>query len=42
MFATLVGMASLTLLIQGLLAYMLLPGERGAYAVCIVFGMCAE
>ena len=38
MFATLVGMAVLTLLIQGLLAYMLLPEGRGAYATCIVFG----
>ncbi len=38
MFATLVGMAGLTLLIQGLLAYMLLPEGRGAYAVCIAFG----
>ncbi len=38
MFATLAGMAGLTLLIQGLLAYMLLPEGRGAYAVCIAFG----
>ncbi len=38
MFATLAGMAGLTLLIQGLLAYMLLAEGRGAYAVCIVFG----
>ncbi len=38
MFATLGGMAALTLLIQGLLAYMLLPEGRGAYAVCLVFG----
>ncbi len=38
MFATLVSMAVLTLLIQGLLAYLLLPAGRGAYAVCIVFG----
>ena len=37
MFATLTAMASLTLLIQGLLAYMLLPDGRGAYAVCIAF-----
>ena len=37
-FATLAGMAGLTLLIQGLLAYMLLPEGRGAYAVCIAFG----
>ena len=38
MFATLGGMAGLTLLLQGLLAYMLLPEGRGAYAVGIVFG----
>ena len=38
MFVTLSGMAGLTLLVQGLLAYMLLPEGRGAYAVCIVFG----
>ena len=38
MVATLVGMAGLTLLIQGLLAYLLLPEGRGAYAVCIAFG----
>ena len=38
MLATMAGMAGLTLLIQGLLAYMLLPEGRGAYAVCIVFG----
>ena len=38
MFATLAGMAGLTLLIQGLLAYMLLPEGRGTYAVCIAFG----
>ena len=38
MFATLAGMAGLTLLIQGLLAYLLLPEGRGAYAVCIAFG----
>ncbi len=38
LFATLGGMAALNLLIQGLLAYMLLPEGRGAYAVCIVFG----
>ena len=38
MFATLAGMAGLTLLIQGLLAYLLLPEGRGAYAICIVFG----
>ena len=39
MFVTLAGMAALTLVIQGLLAWMLLPEGRGAYAVCIVFGM---
>ncbi len=38
MFANLGGMACLTLLIQGLLAYTLLPEGRGAYAVCIAFG----
>ena len=38
MLAALAGMAGLTLLIQGMLAYMLLPEGRGAYAVCIVFG----
>ena len=38
-FATLAGMAGMTLLIQGLLAYMLLPEGRGAYAVCIAFGI---
>ncbi len=38
MFATLAGMAGLTLLIQALLAYMLLPEGRGAYALCIAFG----
>ncbi len=38
MFATLVGTAALTLLVQGILAYMLLPEGRGAYAVCIAFG----
>lgn len=37
-FGTLVGVAALGLLIQGLLAYTLLPAGRGAYAVCIVFG----
>ena len=38
MFATLAGMAGMTLLVQALLAYLLLPEGRGAYAVCIVFG----
>ncbi len=38
MFVTLSGMAALSLLIQGMLAYMLLPEGRGAYAVCIAFG----
>ena len=37
-FATMAGMAGLTLLIQGLLAYLLLPEGRGAYAVCLAFG----
>ena len=37
-FATLGGMAGLTLLIQGLLAHLLLPEGRGAYAVAIAFG----
>ncbi len=37
-FATLAGMAGLALLIQGLLAYLLLPEGRGAYAVCVTFG----
>ncbi len=39
MFVTLGGMAALTLLIQSLLAYMLLPEGRGAYAACIAFGI---
>ena len=38
MFAALAGMAALSLAVQGMLAYMLLPEGRGAYAVCIVFG----
>ncbi len=38
MFLTLSSMAVMTILIQGMLAYMLLPEGRGAYAVCIVFG----
>ncbi len=38
MFAMLSGMAAAALLIQALLAHMLLPEGRGAYAVCLVFG----
>ncbi len=37
-FMTLAGMAAFSLLIQGLLAQLLLPEGRGAYAVCLVFG----
>ncbi len=37
MFVTLSSMAALSLLIQVLLAYTLLPEGRGAYMVCIVF-----
>ena len=38
MVATLGGVAGLRLLIQGLLAHLLLPEGRGAYAVAIAFG----
>ena len=38
LFATRVGVTLFSLLIQGMLAYMLLPEGRGSYAVCITFG----
>ena len=38
LFATRVGLVVLGLLIQGMLAYTLLPEGRGSYAVCVVFG----
>ena len=37
-FATRIGLAVFTLLIQGMLAWLLLPEGRGGYAVCVVFG----
>lgn len=37
-FLTRVGLVLFGLLIQGLLAYMLLPEGRGSYAVCLAFG----
>ena len=37
-FATRVGHIAFRLLIQGMLAWMLLPEGRGSYAVCVVFG----
>ncbi len=36
--ATRLGLAAGSLLVQAMLAYMLLPEGRGAYAVCLVFG----
>ena len=37
-FATRIGLVVLGLLIQGMLAYALLPEGRGSYAVCVLFG----
>ena len=37
-FAARLGLAVFTLLIQGILAWLLLPEGRGSYAVCVVFG----
>lgn len=37
-FATRVGLVIVGLLIQGMLAYLLLPEGRGSYALCLVFG----
>ncbi len=38
LFATRAGIALFALLIQGMLAWMLLPEGRGSYAVCVLFG----
>ena len=37
-FATRIGLVVLGLLIEGMLAYTLLPAGRGSYAVCVLFG----